>query len=44
MTGVAEPKANPGLDPGLVVVMETPKRVKRSRKFEADEPDLIAAK
>lgn len=39
MMGMAEPKANPGLDPGLM-------RPKRSRKVavDEDEPDLIAAK
>ena len=34
----------PDYDPGLVVVDSKPKKVTRSRKVTADEPDLIAAK
>ena len=48
---LAEPKASPGLDPGVAsvkpkVVEVAPKRVKRARKatVDEDEPDLIAAK
>ena len=46
---LAEPKASPGLDPGVASVKPTvveiaPKRVKRARKVAVDEPDLIAAK
>ena len=46
---LAEPKASPGLDPGVASVKPTvveiaPKRPKRTRKVEPEEPDLIAAK
>ena len=34
----------PDYDPGPKVVETKPVRVKRTRKVEADEPDLIAAK
>jgi hypothetical protein len=48
-SNLAEPKASPGLDPGdasvkPVVVDVKPKKLRRPRKVEADEPDLIAAK
>ena len=48
---LAEPKASPGLDPGVASVKPTvveiaPKRPARSRRVsvDEDEPDLIAAK
>jgi hypothetical protein len=47
---LAEPKASPGLDPGVTsvkptVVQVAPTRVKRARKVVTeDEPELIAAK
>jgi hypothetical protein len=48
---LAEPKASPGLDPGVAsvkpkIVEMKPKRPQRSRKVTADEdePDLIEAK
>jgi hypothetical protein len=50
-SNLAEPKASPGLDPGVAsvkpkVVETKPKRPKKARKVavDEDETDLIAAK